>query len=276
MYRNDSKLTEEVSSQEKKEVHVVSFNWHGFDFELTIYDGSEIETLNLDSINFEVSQEKVCVGDFDDVYSPCPEQKKVDRFNQCTYCAPDHIPRLRCIFEPMNCEDCEEEGFCDEDHAVYLAFHGVHTKVGMTRLERLKERLIEQGADAYAVLETVENRKTAREREKELSRELNISQRIGSKKKLERMDRKLDKKIIQRKYRAVKNQVKIDSLGFLENYPISLPLRAVPRLRSTSGVHIGDKIGVKGEFLIYENSGLQALNLSDLVGRKILIRKDKD
>ncbi len=275
MYRNDSKLFGDESSHEKREVHIISYSWDGFDFELSFYDGEEIGIFNLDRIDFEVSQEKVCIGNFDGGYSPCPDQKEVDRFYQCSECAPENIPRLGCIFEPQGCEDCEG-GFCGEEHVVYLVFQGVYPKVGMTRSNRLKERLIEQGADAYAVLETVENRKKARKREKELSRKLNISQRTSSKKKLEQMSRNLDQKIIKRKYRGVKNQVHIKSLKFLEDYPISLPLRTEPRLRSTSGLHRGDKIGLKGEFLIYENNGLQALNLSDVVGRKVLIMTDRD
>ena len=142
----------------------------------------------------------------------------------------------------------------------------------MTRKARLRKRLIEQGADAYALLLTVEDRKKAREEEKRLSEKLNISQRISSKKKLKRMARKLDRKIVERKYRGVKNRIPVGELSFLDEYPIALPLRAKPRLRPVPGKHEGETEGLKGEFLIYENNGLQALNISDLVGRKMLIR----
>ncbi|MBS3790535.1 MAG: hypothetical protein KGY66_06435, partial [Candidatus Thermoplasmatota archaeon] len=87
-----------------------------------------------------------------------------------------------------------------------------------------------------------------------------------------RMARKLDKKIIERKYRGVKNRVPVGELIFLNDYPIALPLRAKPRLRPVPGRHEGKTVGIKGELLIYENRGLQALDLSNLVGRKMLVK----
>ena len=142
----------------------------------------------------------------------------------------------------------------------------------MSQKTRLKKRVIEQGADAYALLSTEEDRAGARKREKKLSKKLDIPQRVNSKNKLKRMSRKINEQTIKRKYRGVENQVPIGELKFLEDYPISLPLRAKPRSRPTPGRHSGKKVGIKGNFLIYENNGLQALNLNDLVGRNMLIR----
>jgi len=273
VYRKAAELLNEKDEErEAQEVHVISSRWDGFDHRLKVYDGSSVEDLNTDEINFDVSQEKICVGSFEGGYTPCVEERNVDKFKQCSECASDDIPRLECIFEPQDCESCEG-GFCEETHAVYLAFHGTLSKIGMTSKDRLKERLIEQGADAYALLSTVEHRKEAREEEKRLSERLDISQRISSKKKLRGMARGLDKNIVKRKYRGVKNRVPVRELAFLDDYPIGLPLRARPRSRPVPGRHEGETVGLKGEFLIYENRGLQALNISGLVGRKMLIEK---
>ncbi len=272
MYRRaDELLTEKDEEKEVREVHVISSKWNDFDHELQVYDGDSIEILDLEKLDFNVSDEKICVGSFEDGYTPCPDERVVDKFRQCSECVPEEIPKLECIFEPQDCKSCEG-GFCEETHAVYLAFHGTLPKIGMTRKDRLRERLIEQGADAYALLATVEDRKKAREEEKKLSESLNISQWISSKKKLKRMARKLDKNIVERKYKGVKNRVPVGDLVFLDNYPIELTLRAKPRIRPIPGPHSGETVGIKGEFLVYENSGLQALNISDLVGRKMLIK----
>jgi len=273
VYRKAAELlTERDEEKEVQEVHVISSRWDDFEHELQIYDASSIEVLDTKKIDFDVSQQKICVGSLEDGYHPCPEERSVERFRQCSGCAPEEIPKLECIFEPQDCEECEG-GFCDETHAVYLAFHGTLPKVGMTRKDRLRKRLIEQGADAYALLLTVEDRKEAREEEKRLSDRLDIAQKISSKKKLNRMARKLDKDIVRRKYRGVKNRVAVGVLSFLDDYPIDLPLRAKPRLRPVPGRHEGETVGLKGEFLIYENNGLQALKISDLVGRKMLVKK---
>jgi len=273
VYRKATELlTERKEEKEAQEVHVISSRWDEFEHELQIYDDSSIRVLDMEKIDLDVSQEKICIGSFEDGYTPCPEKRSVETFRQCGECAPEEIPKLECIFEPQDCEECEG-GFCDETHAVYLAFHGTIPKIGMTSKDRLRKRLIEQGADAYALLLTVEDRRKAREEEKRLSKKLDILQRISSKKKLNRMARKLDKNIVERKYRGVKNRVAVGELSFLEDYPIDLPLRAKPRLRPVPGRHEGETVGLKGEFLIYENNGLQALKISDLVGRKMLVKK---
>lgn len=256
---------------EESEVHVVSFRWDRYTPELMFYNGETPEEMDLGKIDINVSSEKICVGSFEEGYEPCPEQKNVDKFNQCPNCASDDIPRLECIFEPQGCEDCEG-GFCEREHAVYLAFHGTYPKIGMTQKSRLEERMIEQGADAYALLVTTDHRRDAREEEKRISSKLNISQRIGSKKKLKTLSKKLDRQTIETKFRGIRNRIPVGKLNYLSDYPITTPLRAAPRLRPTAGLHRGEMVGVKGKFLIYENNGLQALDLSDLPGRRMKMR----
>lgn len=266
----DTLLKDREKLINETEVHVVSYRWKSFSPELKVYDGDKIIEVDMGKIGFNVSQEKTCVGSFEDGYTPCPDKKNVDKFHQCRECAPESIPYLECIFEPQDCEDCVG-GFCEDEHTVYLAFHGNHTKIGMTKKSRLKTRLIEQGADAYSLLATLPDRKEAREEENRLSEILRISQRVSKKRKLKRFSKKVDKEIIRTKYRSVKNRVPIGKLKFLNDYPITLPLRAVPRFRPTPGLHRGKMVGIKGEFLIYENNGLHALNLADLPGRRMKV-----
>ncbi|MFO7791753.1 MAG: DUF2797 domain-containing protein [Candidatus Saliniplasma sp.] len=266
----DTLLKDREKLINEKEVHVVSYRWDSFSPELKVFDGNDLIEVDLGKIDFNVSQEKTCIGSFEDGYTPCPHERNVDNFNQCSGCAPESIPNLECIFEPQNCSDCEGR-FCEGEHAVYLAFHGYHTKIGMTKKSRIKTRLIEQGADAYSLLATLPHRKDARDEEKRLSEKLRISQRVSKKRKLKTLSKKVDKESIRTGYRSVKNRIPTGKLIFLNDYPISLPLRAVPRYRPTPGLHRGQMVGIKGEFLIYENNGLQALNLMDLLGRRMKV-----
>ncbi len=268
----DTLFKEREKLFQEREVHVVSFGWKKFTPSLKVYNGENIEDVDLGKIDFNVSQGKICIGSFEGGYAPCPEKRTVKRFSQCQGCAPDSIPNLDCIFEPGDCTNCEG-GFCEEEHAVYLVFISKHPKIGMTKKARLKKRMIEQGADAYALLATLDHRKKARAEEKELGKRLDISERISSKKKLKSMSKKVDKTTIRTKYRGVKNRVAVGKLNFLNDYPITLPLRAVPRLRPVPGIHRGEMVGIKGGFMIYENNGLHALKLSDLPCRKIKIRE---
>lgn len=255
----------------EKEVHVVSFRWKGFSPLLQGYQQGDIVEIDLGVLDINVSKEKICVGSFDEGYTPCPNKYPVSVFDQCQDCASPYIPKLDCIFEPSGCDDCTG-GFCQEEHTVYLAFHDRYPKIGMTRTLRLKQRLIEQGADAYAILATLENRLEARKEEKDLSARLNISQRSSGKKILQRMSRKLDRSGILTTYQGVKNEVPVGDLKFLKGYPLSEPLRSIPRQRPTPGIHRGMMVGIKGRYLIYDSSGLQAIDLSDLPGRRMKIR----
>ncbi|MFO8109625.1 MAG: DUF2797 domain-containing protein [Thermoplasmata archaeon] len=273
MFRDAQSLLDDKRTFFKvKEVHVVSFRWNEFKPELKIFQDNKLSELDVGYIDFNVSQGKWCVGNFEVVYTPCPNERQVSVFRQCKQCASPAIARQECIFEPGDCDDCPG-GFCQEEHVVYLAFHGIHPKVGMTLKNRLKQRIIEQGADAYCILGTYPDRVIARKNEISLSEELDIPQRVGSKKVLKYMARKLDKHIVGRKYRAVKNQVTVGKLHFVNDYPIPRPLRGEPRLRATAGMHRGKQVGLKGRYLIYESGGLQALDLSDLQGRKVRINE---
>ncbi len=255
----------------EREVHVVSFRWLDLSPVLEVYEDGDVFELDLGRLDMNVSKEKICVGSFKDGYTPCPEEKNVSTFNQCRSCALSWIPKLECVFEPRDCGNCSSE-FCEDEHSVYLAFHGKYPKVGMTRKERLKQRMIEQGADAYAILSTLDHRTKAREEERSLSELLGISQRISGKKILEQMGKKLDRSMVLTAYRGVKNRVPVGEMRFVKGYPITEPLRNVPRLRPTAGIHRGKMVGIKGRFLIYESSGLQALDLADLPGRKMRVR----
>jgi hypothetical protein len=157
---------------------------------------------------------------------------------------------------------------------VYLAFFGRLVKVGMTSLKRSRKRAIEQGADAYAVIKELPNRLAARNFEKHISSKYGIKQAHSSKEILREMTREVDGDLIKANLTSLMIQMRdeldnIPELRFLDSYPIELPLRRVPVLRASASRHVGKVIGVKGRFLIYEHSGLYALDLSDLVGRKI-------
>ncbi len=266
----DTLLKDRTKLIKQKEVHVISYRWNLFSPEPKVYDGEDLKELDLGKIDFNISQEKTCIGSLDKPYTPCPYERPVNNFNQCQTCAPDSIPDLKCIYEPQDCDVCKG-GFCEEEHSVYLAFYGRHAKIGMTKKPRLQTRLIEQGADAYCLLTTLPHRKDARREEIRLSDKLNISQRIGKKKKLKTLSKRIDKETIKTKYRSVKNRVPTGKLIFLNDYPISLPLRAVPRYRPTPGLHRGKMVGIKGEFFIYENNGLHTLDISDLPGRRMKV-----
>ncbi len=256
----------------------VSYDWSDFTPLLSVYDGSEVRDIDLGKarhIDIAVSKTMRCIGRFEgDEYIPCPYDAVVDGpWRQCEECARPVIPDRECIFEPK-CDGslCGVE-FCSRPHVVYLAFAGNMVKVGMTSERRMRKRAVEQGADAYAVIYHARNRLDARNMEKEVSRAYGIRQAHTAREMLSRMravpDRNRIKISFTRAVSAMEFLKDIPELEFLEGYPIELPLRRVPVLRPSALRHVGRVIGVKGRYLVYESSGIYAVDIRDLLGRTI-------
>lgn len=258
-----------------KKVHVIDFHWENFIPKMYCYS-DKIEEFSLCNLDLKISREMRCVGKFKNGnYIPCPNKEKVSEYIQCSNCAELFIGELSCIFEPKcNGERCIPK-FCQNPHAVYLAFFNELPKVGMTYAKRIRERVIEQGADAFSIIKIVGNRKEARDLEKKISKVLRIPQSQNNENILRRLCFNVNKKGIEYKFKILKKgltkkfEIEKMNLIFLEDYPISQPLRSKPRLRKTEGLHKGKVIGIKGKFLIYDANGLNALKLPEVPGRYI-------
>lgn len=273
--RADHLWLEEVEG--RLPLHVLEFSWDGFEPRLVCYDtvrGAEVE-VRLDSADFVVGSRKTCVGRTEgDRYIPCPDRAAVTRFSQCGRCAAEvFIEDQECIFDPK-CEGerCDNE-FCKRQHVLYLAFYGTMPKVGMSSTRRVERRLVEQGADAFAIIGTYPNRFRAREAEKAISAELGLPQWYRQQSVLANFSRPLDVAAIEARYDELKPALEardgcsVEPLRPISGYPVALPLPGVPQLRETPGMHRGRLLGVKGKWLLYESHGLRALNMSDLVSR---------
>ncbi len=258
--------------------HIISYVWEEFKPLIMAYHENRLEEIDLSgirSVDISVSKGIWCVGSFTaDGYRPCPNNAIAAEWRQCQDCAKPFIPVLNCVFEPRCDGSLCGADFCLQKHVVYLAFFGNLMKIGMTSLKRARERAIEQGADAYAILAVLPNRMAARTLEKKIGQKYGIRQAYGSGEILAQMAKKTDKddlKVLHtEKLMEIFEELEAPSeLVFLNGYPIELPLRRVPKLRPTATRHYGKVLGIKGKYLIYEYSGIYALNISDVVGRRV-------
>ena len=103
-----------------------------------------------ETINFAVSEQRWCVG-FDDPQGelgPGPDGALSQSGGRCDKCTEKTriLPCLRCI--GANCGNPARRSKCVfSDHYVYLACYSQELfKVGVTRVERLENRICEQGA----------------------------------------------------------------------------------------------------------------------------------
>jgi len=259
-------------------LHAIEYYWDDFEPKLIYFDldDGQMKTLDIYNIDFSVSKKKICIGSFvDDEYIPCPGNFPVSRFAQCAECGESLIPIQECLFEPKCEGDQCESPICKRDHAVYIAFFGDLPKVGMSMKSRVKNRLIEQGADAYFIAGYFPTRKSAREREKQIAEKLRITDRSKGKNVLESL-RLLKKRSQIEDARAwisqsLRERFSMDpgELEFLDSYPLEEPLPEIPKLTESWGNHSGKFVGIKGKYLIYERERILALNLADLPSRFI-------
>lgn len=275
--RADQLLIEE--RQDGFPLHALEFHWERFRPHLECFDAGseEVSELDLADVGFFVSRKRTCVGYWDgDKYLRCPTQASVERFSQCPSCSGESfLPYQECVFEPR----CEGEvcdlDFCRREHVLYVAFYDTHMKVGMSSTRRVEKRLIEQGADAFSIIGAFPNRKRAREAEKEISERLRIPQFHRQEVLLKALARRVDREGIEARMEGLSKSL-LESHGlrpepvrYLEGYPIELPLAGVPELVESWGRHKGRLVGLKGRWLIFESSGLKALNLSDIPARHL-------
>lgn len=266
------------SLEDKLPLHALEFYWDKFEPGLVCYDtvrGKDVE-LDLDSVDLVVGKRKRCVGQFTDQgYKPCPSKASVTKFAQCDECAGEvFITDQECIFNPKcEGEKCERNELCKRQHVLYLAFYNTMVKVGMSSTRRVGRRLVEQGADAFALIGTFPNRYKAREAEKVVSADLRLPQWIRQQTILSNFSRPVDTLRIEARYEEMRTALaeragfSVEPLVTLAGYPIELPLPSPPQLKDTWGTHRGRFLGLKGKWLIYESHGLKALSMPDLVGR---------
>lgn len=263
--------------------HVLSFHWEDFDPHLVFYDlrARRVDELPLDRLALMVGGDRSCVGRFGvDGYHPCPSGRKVGRFETCQACAAPWIPVLNCVFEPQCDGDlCDHPEFCARRHFVYLASFGNLIKVGMTSAGRLRERAIEQGADAVRPLFECRDRREARTLEKETSMRFKIPQEIRAARVARTWTRRPSEEAMRNVHEHYLERIARwrEPLGsdiiLLDRYPMRELPRTPPEAVGTEGVHRGEVLGIKGRFMLFrdDRGRSRLLDLSDLPSRSICV-----
>lgn len=237
--------------------------------------GEDVFDIDLGQVDFVIGDARECVGCLDgNSHVPCPNKASVTRFAQCADCAGESfIPFQECVFEPKCDGDICDMDFCKREHVLYLAFYDTKVKIGMSSTRRVERRLVEQGADAFAIIGAFPTRRRAREAEKQMSSRLRIPQALRQEAVLSGFSRVVDAVGIEERLRGLASSIedqfdlKMERLRWLDAYPIDLPLDRPPRLMDTAGRHRGKLLGIKGKWLVYDSGSIKALNLSDVPSR---------
>ncbi len=236
--------------------------------------------------DWRLSGDRHCVGDWDDGQRvPCPTHELVTDDYVCRACSGLEHPE--CVFEPL-CQDDPKSCVClatfgGVEHVVYLAFHGILPKVGLTQARRVGRRLREQGADAYFVIRSGLDRPTARVVEKQISFRHNVPEFRSHKETFGALARPVAWEAIMDRAAAWQDKLRADDavgdIVRITDHNLAAPLPSTPRLLQAYGEHAGTWLASKGNHVFYaERVGpnrletgtpVAALRRSDLLGRSL-------
>lgn len=203
---------------------------------------------------------------------------------------PRPVDRIAADLDAATTEDArrlleEERQLCDRPHVVYVAFHGVLPKVGMTSEDRLMDRLREQGADAGFIVAHRTDRAGARDAEQAISFRYRIPQWRTHKEILPQWTRPVPHDRIAGRAEDLRQRLAPDydagPLRRIDDHPLPV-LPARPHRVNPEGTHAGTVIGAKGGHLVYEpkedprrlavgHARIAALPLRELEGRPIQV-----
>lgn len=237
---------------------------------------------------------RTCTGHHDGGgWRPCPDGAAVTADSQCLPCfrgrredAPSARDHPACIFEPL-CAQAPQHCACSfgaVEHVVYVAFHGLLPKVGMTQARRVVTRLREQGADAYLVAERCPDRATARAAERRLAFLHRVPEWRSHEETLPQLVRPVPWERIEARAAALAatlaDRFRVEPGLHRLHHALAQPLAGRPRRVPTVGEHAGAWLGCKGNHLFYQEAPrpgrldvgmapVAALRRDDLAGRRI-------
>lgn len=251
---------------------------------------------------WRVTGPRTCVGRWEpDPESPdapwrhvaCPTQAPVGSDFVCVPCS--GLERPQCVFEPQCALDpagCRCAAFRGVPHLVYLAFHGTLPKVGMTQAWRVRQRLREQGADAWFAIQAhpigeptrALDRAAARAIERQVAFLYGIPEWRAYHETLPQLARPvawdaIATKAEQWRERLATRYEPETVVHRIEDHPVVQPVPAVPVRLAPEGTHRGTWLGAKGNhvFFVRRQAGLLsvgepavgALKRSELLGRRL-------
>jgi hypothetical protein len=245
--------------------HIIGFYSHKTP-KIVIREKDSIEELELaGKISLELSFNRYCVGyaRFDKSY-PCPHEALSDS-SQCPHCRKLELSCAACRGD--ECLFGHRECMLGE-HYVYLASFGELVKAGVTKSERINERLIEQGADFGVVVAEAKDGFEARAVEALVQHQFGFRNavRTSEKFKLLGIEKSKSKNALERAVRELVGFPGLEAQGILDLSPFYPSLNQRPVIDSLLS---GEVLGAKGNLLFIEREGVKAVDMKKAVGRYI-------
>jgi hypothetical protein len=245
--------------------HLISFYSHKKP-KLVIRENNETSELELaGNVSFELSFNRYCVGytRFDKSY-PCPDEAVSDS-GKCPHCRKLELSCASCRGD--ECLYGHRECLLGE-HVVYLASFGELVKAGVTKKERVNERLIEQGADFGVVVARANDGLEARAVEALVQHQFGFRNAVRTTEKFRLLgESRKSKASLASALEKVTNFPGIAPEQILDLSPFYPPLAERPTLDDSL---CGLVLGAKGNILFLERSGLKAVDMKKTAGKYIV------
>lgn len=258
---------------------ISAFKWKNWEPHLVMEDGNEeieMPIMNQD-VKFTIGR-KFCIG-----YSRngkgfgCPDSREIESGRQCSICKSldEAMPCVQCM---GMCTNAKMRKKCMESvYSLYIASFGPLIKVGISHEFRLKQRLVEQGADFGAKIATMQDGRMIRVYEQRIRRFLGITDRVMGKQKHSNLisDPKECIKGINSSIKKLSSSHFSNIIREPEIYDMRAYYNLVSSLPSFESVDAGMKIDgkvvcVKGNMIVVENGSQKCIDGHALIGREIV------
>ncbi|MEW5997149.1 MAG: DUF2797 domain-containing protein [Candidatus Micrarchaeota archaeon] len=249
------------------EVHIISF-FSGITPTLHFWEGGELRMEEMSGFwNLSSSGEKACVGYSDmEGRKMCPHGERGTM--QCPLCRYKDIAKVHTRLDFTGYEEVAEQ-FLNRPYSIYLVSFGNLIKCGVTKRERVRERVREQGADYFVELMRLENGKDAYEMESLLQQEYGFRNAIRNEMKL-RLLGKENREPLERALVLLKESVAFGEF-ILDGARVEKLEYNIPSNFEVADEIEGKIIGAKGQLLFFENGSAKVMNMKKWSGEIALI-----
>ena len=218
-------------------------------------------------------RDRYCIGQFSlKTFEtlPCPSTEKIDQeFDTCPRCRkangfnPAFYNTSADRISPQQLE------YNRRPHAVYLAYFGTRVlKVGIACLDRITQRLLEQGARAATIVKKCPDAYEARKIEKEVREILGVSEWVKTDKKIQLLGQHFSHKDAQKDIDFLKSNIARELMIEVEDEEIfdftgsyikdnQLNPDMIDLSKERPQIISGRGVGIVGDILIMEQGGLQ-------------------
>jgi hypothetical protein len=260
---------------------ITNFRWKNFEPELNILERSSGKEKILPLMNQHINMtlgKRFCIGyTKNGKHYNCPESSEISSEKQCRLCKSldDFFPCLQCsglCINMSNRKSCMEDNFY-----IYLATFGPLMKVGISREFRIKQRLVEQGADFGAAISRIRDGRIARVYEQRIRRYLGIVDRLKGAEKHPHLFS--DPKVCIRNINSAMEKLGKSPFNDILQEPEIFDMREHYNLideksdflKLENNLVLKGRIAcVKGSIALLENGAFKCIDCHGLIGREII------